>query len=319
MKPPYFITSKVLQYISGISGKLGEINALHFQRPKAELRKSNRIRTIQSTLEIEGNTLNIEQVTAIIENKRVIAPQKDISEVKNAIEVYGNIHQFKPASLPSFLSAHKILMNGLVEGAGKLRAGNVGIMKGSKLAHLAPPGKMVKPLLNDLFLYLKKDADPVLIKSCVFHYELEFIHPFSDGNGRMGRLWQSVLLMQDYPVFEFLPIESIIKKTQKGYYSALSQSDKTGDCTSFIEYMLQVIDKALDELLAPPSSSLSATDRIAIYKDMAGTKTFSRQDYLRAFKEISPATASRDLKEAVDSGLLNKSGDKRLTVYNFHL
>ena len=317
MKPPYTLTGTILQQISLISEKIGEINATHLQRPKAELRKSNRIKTIQSSLEIEGNTLTVEQVTAILENKRVIAPQKDILEVKNAIAAYDAIKSFKSFSFSAFLSAHKILMNGLIATAGKLRTGNVGIVKGSKLTHLAPPGGMVKPLIKDLFLYIKKDTEPILIKSCVFHYELEFIHPFTDGNGRMGRLWQTVLLMQQYPVFEFLPIESIIKKKQKEYYNVLSQSDKAGQCTVFIEFMLQVLAEALEELLDSRPSSLSSIDRLLLFKSQIGTQLFSRQDYLRTFKNISPATASRDLKEAVDKKLLKKSGDKRMTVYIF--
>jgi Fic family protein len=317
MKPPYSITPLVLKLFASISEKIGEVNATHLQRPKAELRKSNRIKTIQSSLEIEGNTLSIEQVTAILENKRVLAPQKDILEVKNAIAVYELLRSFKPLSLTSFLSAHKTLMHGLIPSAGKLRTGGVGIVKGSQLAHMAPPGKMVKPLMNDLFAYLKKDPDPLLIKSCVFHYGLEFIHPFTDGNGRMGRLWQTVLLLQQYQVFEFLPVESIIKKKQAEYYSVLSLSDKAGHCTLFIEFMLQVIDEALESLLSVQPPSLTGAERIAIFKSQAQDESFTRQDYLRAFKDISPATASRDLKEAVDNKLLKKSGDKRTTFYRF--
>ncbi len=317
MKPPYSITPRVLQYIASISEKIGEINAAHLQRPKAELRKTNRIKTIQSSLEIEGNTLSIEQVTAIIENKRVLAPKKDILEVKNAIIVYDAINTFKPLSLSSFLSAHKMLMKELVPSAGKLRTGGVGTIKGSALAHMAPPGKMVKPLMNTLFDYLKKDTNPLLIKSCVFHYELEFIHPFADGNGRMGRLWQTVLLMQQYPLFEFLPLETIVKKKQSDYYRALSISDKAGHCTSFLEFMLQVIDKALEELLTSQPNSLSGSDRIALFRSQIENRPFTRRDYMRAFKEISSATASRDLKEAVAKQILQRSGDKRTSVYHF--
>jgi Fic family protein len=317
MKPPYSITPVILKYFASISEKIGAINAAHLQRPKAELRKSNRIKTIQSSLEIEGNTLSIEQVTALLDNKRVLAPKKDILEVKNAIAVYDAINRFKPFSLPSFLSAHKMLLHDLIPTAGKLRTGGVGIVKGSSLTHMAPPGKMVKPLINDLFTWLKKDADPMLIKSCVFHYELEFIHPFSDGNGRMGRLWQTVLLMQQYPVFEFLPVEHIIKKQQSQYYKVLGLSDKSGHCSLFVEFMLQVIDKALEDALGYQPPSLSAADRMALFKSQTGARSFTRQDYMRAFKEISPATASRDLKEATDNKILKRSGDKRTTVYRF--
>ncbi|WP_026769393.1 Fic family protein [Asinibacterium sp. OR53] len=317
MKPPYSITPVILKLLSIVSEKIGEINASHLQRPKAELRKDNRIKTIQSSLEIEGNTLSVEQVTAILENKRVLAPQKDILEVKNAIAVYDSIVTFKPYSLTSFLSAHRLLMTGLVPSPGKLRSGNVGIVKGDKLAHLAPQGTMAKPLMNDLFAYVKRDDDPLLIKSCVFHYELEFIHPFADGNGRMGRLWQTVLLMQQYPVFEYLPVESIIKKKQAEYYKSLGQSDKEGHCTRFIEFMLLVISEALEALLVLQPVSLQGNDRIAIFKTQIGQHLFTRQDYMRAFKEISSATASRDLSDAVINKILVRSGDKRTTVYQF--
>lgn len=317
MKPPYTITPAILTLVAAVSEKIGEINAAHLQRPKAELRKTNRIKTIQASLEIEGNTLSIDQVTALLDNKRILAPQKDILEVKNAVTVYDALVDFKPYSLPSFLKAHRQLMTGLIPSAGKLRSGSVGIAKGSVITHVAPPGKMVKPLMNDLFTYIKKDADPLLIKCAVFHYELEFIHPFADGNGRMGRLWQTVLLLQQYPVFEFLPVESIIKKRQKEYYKSLALSDKAGHCTAFVEFMLQVIDTALEELLAAQPANLSGADRISLFKSITGQQSFTRKDYLRAFKNIAAATASRDLQEAVSKKLLVKTGDKRTAVYKF--
>lgn len=208
-------------------------------------------------------------------------------------------------------------MNGLVEHPGKLRSKSVGIVKGSKLAHLAPQGSMVKPLLNDLFHYLKKDPEILLIKSCVFHYEFEFIHPFIDGNGRMGRLWQTMILKAYSPVFEFLPVESIIKQRRKDYYKALEMSDKQRKSTAFIEFMLSVIDKALEDILKTQNKALSWEDRILLFREQTKEKVFSRQNYLRAFKEISAATASRDLKQALDAGLLKKTGDKNTARYTY--
>src|SRR5690606_4287716 len=201
MKPPYQITGKILRLVASISEKIGEVNAAHLHKPPTALRKKNRIKTIHSSLEIEGNTLTIEQITAIVENKRVIGPKKDILEVKNAIAVYDYLDELNPYDFKSFCEAHRILMNGLIESAGKLRTKSVGIVKGAEVAHLAPPSAMLKPLMNDLFDYLKNGDDLVLIKSCVFHYEIEFIHPFIDGNGRMGRLWQTLILKDAYPVF----------------------------------------------------------------------------------------------------------------------
>lgn len=317
MTPPYQITNRILELIASVSEKIGEVNATHLQKAPATLRKTNRIKTIQSSLEIEGNTLSVEQITDIINNKRVLAPQKDILEVKNAILLYDGLNKFKPKSLPSFLEAHKILMTGLIAAPGKIRSKAVGIIKGSKITHVAPPGTMVKPLLNELFFYLKTGKDLVLIKSCVFHYEIEFIHPFVDGNGRMGRFWQTVILKEQYPVFEYLPIETVVKKRQVEYYKALSISDKSGHSTPFIEFMLAVIEESLEELLLNQNTTITAVDRMSLFKQKIGNSSFSRKDYLRDNKDISSATASRDLKEAVDKKILEKSGDRRIAVYKF--
>lgn len=318
MKPPYQITDKILKLVVVVSEKLGEINATHLYKPPTELRKKNRIKTIQSSLEIEGNTLTEKQITALLENKRVLAPKKDIIEVQNAIKVYEKLKEFNPCQLKDLGKAHKILMNGLIDHAGKLRTSNVGIVKGSKVEHIAPSGGMVKGLMNELFNYLKTDEDIVLVKSCVFHYEFEFIHPFLDGNGRMGRLWQTLILMQKYPVFEYLPIESLIKANQDTYYKILSQSDKTGTSTPFIEFMLEIILQSLENLLTAQNRTLTTPDRIELYKNIIENREFSRKDYLINFKEISEATASRDLKWGVEQNVLMKSGDKRLTKYQYN-
>jgi Fic family protein len=317
MRPPYQITTKIVELVASISEKIGEVNSAHLYRPPTELRKKNRIKTIQSSLEIEGNSLSIEQITAILENKRVIAPQKDILEVKNAIIVYDKLSEYKPFSLTSFCKAHEILMKGLIDNPGILRSKSVGIIKGSVVTHVAPPGNMVRSLLKDLFDYLKKDKDLLLIKSCVFHYETEFIHPFMDGNGRMGRLWQTVILRQYSPVFEFLPVESLIKTKQLEYYNILGESDNQGNSTGFVEFMLQIINDSLEDLLTNQSINLTSDDRINLFKEKTGYDSFTRQDYMRRFKDISSATASRDLKEAVEKGILEKTGDKRTSSYKF--
>jgi len=317
MKPPYEITPKILALIVSISEQIGAINAVHLNKPPTELRKKNRIKTIQSSLEIEGNTLTVEQITDLLDNKRVLAPQKDILEVKNAIAVYEQLRNFDVYDLKSLCKAQSVLMKNLVDNPGKLRSSSVGIVKGSQIAHLAPPGEMVVPLMNDLFKYLKQDQDILLIKSCVFHYEFEFIHPFVDGNGRMGRLWQTMILKEHSPVFEFLPIESLIKEKQQEYYQVLGKSDSQGSSTVFIEFMLEIIRNAMADLLKHQNFSLTNTDRITHFKDRIGIELFSRQDYLLAFKEISPATSSRDLKIAVDSGILEKQGDKNTARYRF--
>ena len=317
MKPPYQITDKILNLLVSISEKLGEVNANHLHRPPTQLRKKNRIKTIQSSLEIEGTTLTEEQITALLNDERVIAPQKDILEVQNAVKVYEKLKEFNPNSLKDLQVAQSILMHGLIEGSGKFRTKNVGIVKGSKVEHLAPSGSIVNGLMKDLFTYLKSDNEVLLIKSCVFHYEFEFIHPFLDGNGRMGRLWQTLILLQKYPVFEYLPVESLIKENQNNYYKALGASDKLGESTPFVEFMLTLILQALNNLLASQNVNLTAPDRIELFKYFIGLKSFSRKDYLLSYKLISQATASRDLKWAVDNQLLEKLGDKRNTKYKY--
>lgn len=314
MAPPYQITPEILKLIASISEKIGQINAKFLDKPSPKLRKENRIKTIHSSLSIEGNTLTEEQITALIENKRIIGPEKDVNEVLNAIKVYNKLKSFDPKSSKSFLKAHEILMEGLVSDNGKYRNKGVGIMAGDRIAHLAPPAENVPHLMNDLFEYLKISKEISLIKSCVFHYEMEFIHPFIDGNGRMGRLWQTLILMKEYPVFEFIPFENIIHKTQSEYYHALSQSDKSGSSTLFIEYMLKVVNDSLHTMLDFKSRVMSTEDRLTYFFEMCESE-FSRKDYMSVFKEISSATASRDLKQGVQLGLFEKEGDKTKTIY----
>lgn len=318
MKPPYKITSNTLSLVASISEKVGEIKTVYLNLPATELRRSNRMKTIQSSLEIEGNTLSIEQVTAILENKRVVAPPKDIQEVKNAINTYSQIDKFKPYSIASLCEAHKLLMLGLIDKPGHLRTLDVGIAKGKEIAHIAPPAHLIKDQLKELFSYAKNDSDLLLIRSCVFHYEFEFIHPFLDGNGRIGRLWQTVLLRQEYPLFEYLPIEMLIKQKQQEYYSTLAQCDKQGESTLFIEFMLTIIDQMLEDVLLSQPVTISSEDRIRIFQTIIKEKSFPRKEYMRHFKDISSATASRDLRNATEKKILNKMGDGRNTTYNYN-
>jgi Fic family protein len=314
MKPPYDITPKILQFIRSISEKIGEVNANYLSKQTPQLRKQNRIKTIHSSLQIEGNTLTEEQITALIENKRVIGPEKDVLEALNAIQVYENLQAFKFSTDKSFLKAHLQLMNGLIKSAGKYRKQGVGIVHGTKVEHIAPPHENVPHLMKDLFEYLKDSDELTLIKSCVFHYEMEFIHPFLDGNGRMGRLWQTLILMAEYPVFEFLPFETLISKTQDAYYQSLALSDKSGKSTFFIEYMLEVIDKSLETLLNYNNRVLKDTDRLAYFLSL-GIKEFNRKDYMNIFKDVSSATASRDLRKGIELKLLGSVGNLNKTKY----
>ncbi len=314
MKPPYDITPKILKQIRSISEKIGEVNASYLSKQSPQLRKQNRIKTIHSSLQIEGNTLTEEQITALIENKRVIGPEKDILEVLNAIKVYEKLNKYTFSSDKSFLKAHLGLMNGLIVEAGKYRKQGVGIIKGTKVEHIAPPAKNVPYLMKDLFEYLEDPEELILIKSCVFHYEMEFIHPFSDGNGRMGRLWQTLILMSEYPIFEFLPFETLISQTQDDYYTALAMSDKSGKSTIFIEYMLAVINTSLEGLLNYNSRVLKDIDRLEHFLRL-GLSEFSRKDYMNIFKDLSSATASRDLKKGVELQLFESIGSLNKTKY----
>lgn len=314
MKPPYDITPKILKLISSISEKIGEVNANYLTKQSPQLRKQNRIKTIHSSLRIEGNTLTEEQITALIENKRVIGPEKDVLEVLNAIKVYEKLDRYKFSADKSFLKAHLELMNGLIESAGKYRKQGVGIVKGTIVEHVAPPFENVPHLMKDLFEYLKDSDELTLIKSCVFHYEMEFIHPFLDGNGRMGRLWQTLILMAEYPVFEFLPFETLISKTQDEYYKSLALSDKSGKSTYFIEYMLGVIEKSLESLLNYNNRVLKDVDRLEYFMNL-GIKEFNRKDYMNVFKDLSSATASRDLKKGMEMNMFESVGNLNKTKY----
>ena len=314
MQPPYDITSKILTLLTSVSQKIGEVNATFLVKKNPSLRKQNQIKTIHSSLSIEGNTLSEEQITAIIENKRVVGPEKDIKEVLNALEVYKDLKNFNYHSEKDFLKAHKMLMNGLIEKAGTYRTKGVGIVKGSKVGQYAPPHENIKFLMKDLFDYLKDKTELTLIKSCVFHYEMEFIHPFMDGNGRMGRLWQASILMNEYPLFEFLPFETLISKNQTTYYQALSLSYKEGKSTKFIEFMLNIIDQSLVELLENSTKKLNETERLTVFLEDVNEE-FSRKDYMKHFSELSTATASRDLRNGVENGLIEKTGDKKTTLY----
>jgi Fic family protein len=314
MKPPYDITPKILKLITSISEKLGEVNANYLSKQSPQLRKQNRIKTIHSSLQIEGNTLTEEQITALIENKRIIGPKKDVLEVLNAIKVYEKLDEYKFNSDKRFLKAHLLLMNGLIDSAGKYRTKGVGIVTGNKVEHIAPHFENIPFLMKDLFDYLNDSEEITLIKSCVFHYEMEFIHPFLDGNGRMGRLWQTLILMNEYSIFEFLPFETLISQTQDEYYKSLSLSDKNGKSTFFIEYMLDVINKSLENLLNYNNRILKDIDRLEYFIKL-GAKEFTRKDYMNTFKDLSSATASRDLKKGIDLELFESVGNLNKTKY----
>jgi Fic family protein len=314
------MTPEVIGTLTVIAQRVGTLEGIKLVKPSPTLRRANRIRTIHASLSIEGNSLTIDQVTAILENKRVLGPRKDIDEVRNAIRVYQRIGGLDPHSLQDFLSSHKILMTGLTDTAGHFRKGPIGIIRPGDIFHEAPPWSYVDAMMQALFNYLETTEDHWVIQSCRFHCQLEYIHPFIDGNGRMGRLWQTLLLMQYHPIFEFLPVEDFIKDNQDAYYRELATSDDTGDCTGFVILMLKLVQETLDNLIATTRSvTLTPAERLEIAAQSIGADHFSRKDYLSVFKTISTATASRDLQQGVKIGLLIKSGDRRMTRYRFDM
>ena len=242
--PPFTITADILNLVADISEKVGQLNASALN-VSPQLRKQNRIKTITGTLSIEGNTLSEEKITAIIEGKPVLGSARELAEVKGAIAAYEALVNFKADNITDLLTAHGLIMSDTLTRAGQFRHKAVGIHKGGEVHHVAPPAHKVSGLMADLMQWLQHAKDHPLITSCVFHYEFEFIHPFADGNGRMGRLWQTLILSQWHPLFLSLPLESMIKDHQSSYYQALEQADEHADSTVFIDFMLRTIAKTL--------------------------------------------------------------------------
>lgn len=254
--PPFTISAKAINLIADISAKIERYAIRLEQSDGLRLRKANRIKTIHSSLAIEGNTLTEGEVSDIVNGKTVVAPLRQIQEVKNAIKTYELYESLNPYSVEDLLKAHGAMMMALTDDAGRFRRGGVGVYAGKQLIHMAPPADRVPYLIQDLFEWLKSSQDHLLIKSCVFHYEFEFIHPFCDGNGRMGRLWQSLILGQLHPLFEHLPIENMVFANQETYYEAIQRSNDAAQSGPFIEFMLQEILNTLTAHQGEPIEDL---------------------------------------------------------------
>jgi len=240
--PPYTITSKILKLSTRISEELTKLQFNKASKVNPMLRKKNRIKTLAGTLEIEGNFLGEEKITAILDGKKVLGTVKEVAEVNGAIKAYERLDEYKYDELDDLLLAHKILMDEVLTSAGSFRSVNVQVGE-----HIAPQPNMVNDLMINLFAWLKNSDEHMLLKSCVFHYEFEFIHPFSDGNGRIGRLWQSVILNSFDPIFSLLPTESIVRDHQEEYYKAIENSTELGESTPFIEFMLEMILQSMQK------------------------------------------------------------------------
>lgn len=246
--PPFSITPTILKQAAEISESIGRLSERIEQTQALRLRRVNRIRTVQGSLAIEGNSLSEAQISAILDGKRIIAPPKEVLEVQNALKAYEFLSKWQYTCEQDLRHAHQVLMEGLLGDAGHYRQGGVGVMSGDRVVHMAPGADQVPRLMHDLFTWLKQTELPALISSCVFHYEFEFIHPFVDGNGRMGRLWQTLILSQWQPVFIDIPVESLIHQHQAEYYQAIRTSTAKADCGPFIEFMLGIIAKTLHEV-----------------------------------------------------------------------
>ena len=249
--PPFTITAAIISLIAEISQSLGRLSVFEEVSKSLRLRRTNRIRTIQGSLAIEGNTLTIEQITAILEGKRIIAPPREILEVRNALKAYDMFETWTPYSRDDLLDAHTTVMTGLLDAPGKYRHGGVGVMAGERVIHLAPPAERVPALMSDLLQWLQTTDQHPLLASSVFHYEFEFIHPFEDGNGRIGRLWQTLILSRWNPLFANIPVESLVYEHQLEYYDAINKSTGNAESSVFIEFMLRMIRDAVISIATP--------------------------------------------------------------------
>ena len=318
-RPPFTVTPELLTACTDIARLVGRVEALPSALPQPKLRRRNRIRTVHATLAIEGSGIDEASVTALLDGKRVLGQPTEIREVKNVIAAYDRVARFDAGRVTDLLAAHGVLMKGLVADAGRLRRGDVGVVQGSRIAHLAPPASQVHHLVEQLLGFVRRDTGThVLIKAAVVHYELEFIHPFTDGNGRLGRLWQHRILLHMHPVFEHVPVESIVQARQQAYYAALGESDRAGVANPFLAFALAATRDALAELLAElrPQAPTTA-ERLDRARQVFGHREFSRADYARLFPQLSMPTASRDLRAGVDARRLTRRGDRATARYRF--
>ena len=291
-KPPYTITTKILKSVSEISEYISDIKYIDKTYSTLTLRKKNRIRSITGTLQIEGNTFDEAKVTNVIEGKRVLGTTREIEEVKGAIKAYDHLDKYSYKKEKDLLLAHQLLMQGLLNNAGAYRQSNVGVGGAEGVTHVAPPPNMVPHLMGELFDWLTHSDEHLLIASCVFHYEFEFIHPFADGNGRIGRLWQTVILTSFKELFAHIPIESMVREHQEAYYQALEDAGSQGESTPFVEFMLEIIAKSLNNYISESKKSNQK----------------SNQKILSLIKKNNDITIS----ELSDKSKLSQSGVKKI-------
>ena len=318
--PPFTITEEITNLVIEIAELVGIIYMSKKLTSNPILRIENRIKTIYSSLAIEQNTLTLEQITDIIAGKRILAPPKDIKEVKNAYEIYEKLDTLNPYSIKDLLKAHKIMTLELIGESGCFRSKNVGVYQGSKLIHTGTPPQYIPELMKQLFLWLKKSEVHSLIKSCVFHYEFEFIHPFQDGNGRIGRLWHTLILAKWKGFFAWLPIETLIHKKQQKYYEAINVSNNLGESTPFILFSLKIIKEALLELQKDNREMTDKTidkitdkerERLKILEKYFKENKFINNKEVQKLLNISDSTAKRFLNKLVKNNILEAIGENK--------
>ena len=300
--PPFTVTAEILRLVGDISELVGRLDVSVNEARMPHLRKENRIKTIQSSLAIENNSMSIEQVTAILEGKRVLGPPNEITEVKNALDAYNLMLELNPYKAKDLLRAHGAMMAGLVNESGRFRSGGVGVADGKHVVHIAPPAMRVPQLIAELIDWAKQTDTHPLVSSCVFHYEFEFIHPFADGNGRMGRMWQTLLLMQWRPLFAWVPVETIVKEHQQEYYRVIALCDSKGNSTAFIEFMLRCLLEALQEM---GESNQKSNQKILTIIEQDPTISMREMQEKTGLSESGVKKIVRQLREA---GLLVREG-----------
>lgn len=307
-KPPFEITNQIIDYVAEIAELVGRLTASPLLSTNPTLRRANRIRTIHGSLAIEQNTLSLEQVTAVLNGKHVLATPKDIAEVKNAYEIYERLDELDPYSVDDLLTAHSIMTRGLVDESGVFRSRPVGVVDSEgHVLHFGTLPQYVPDLVMELLDWAKTSGVHMLIRSCVFHYELELIHPFADGNGRVGRLWHTLLLSKWNPAFAWLPVESIIHDRQQEYYAAINASNDAGECTVFIEFMLSAIKASLMDATNMSDGKIDkATLRWNKIQEYLKTHDYIMNADVRELCGVSAATANRTLSMLTIEGKLVK-------------
>lgn len=306
--PPYTVTPAILRLVGEIGEWIGRYSVAADASLSPRLRRGNRIRTIHASLAIENNTLTLEQVTAVLDGKRGLGLPREIQEVRNAFAAYEHIDRWVPTSRNDLLEAHGVLMAGLVDRLGEFRSGGVGVFHGERDVHMVPPAERVPVLMEDLLSWLERTDEHPLVSSCVFHYESEFIHPFPDGNGRLGRLWQTLILSRWKPLLAYLPVETVIHDRQEDYYRVLAKADERGDATPFVEFLLQAFRSAIEEAVKSDQVGDHVSDQVIRVLDALRSGEIGATDLMvRLNLSHRPTFRKNYLEPALSAGMIERT------------